>query len=146
MTGAVFVDTNVLIYSRDTSEAEKQKLAMAWMTHLWNTQQGRLSFQVLHEFYVTVTEKLRPGIERAAAREDVRLLLSWRPVAVDDRVVEGGWAIQDRYRLSWWDCLIVSAAQLTGCRYLLTEDLQEGQLFEQLRIIHPFRTKPDELA
>ena len=57
MTGTVFVDTNVLVYSRDVSEAQKQKQAMAWMTHLWAERCGRLSYQVLNEFYVTVTQK-----------------------------------------------------------------------------------------
>src|SRR5206468_1853768 len=60
MAGDVFTDTNVLVYSRDTAEPEKQRKARAWMTHLWTTRQGRLSYQVLQEFYVTVTEKLEP--------------------------------------------------------------------------------------
>ena len=74
MTDKVFVDTNVLVYSRDASEPRKQKQAMAWMAELWESQAGRLSFQVLQEFYVTVTEKLQPGMEPQSARDDVRSL------------------------------------------------------------------------
>ncbi len=125
MAERIFVDTNVLVYSRDASEPPKQKQAMAWMARLWNEQTGRLSFQVLNEFYVTVTNKLRPGMDPQNAREDVRFLLAWRPIPVDTRVVEGAWRIQGRYKLSWWDALIVSAAQASDCRYLLTENLQE---------------------
>src|SRR5262245_43560672 len=145
MTAPVFVDTNVLVYSRDASEAQKQEQALAWMTHLWQTRTGRLSFQVLQEFYVTVTTKLDPGMDVQSARREVRSLLPWRPVPVDTRVIEGAWSIQDRYELSWWDALIVSAAQVADCRYLLTEDLQSGQKFGAIDIINPFRHSPTSL-
>jgi predicted nucleic acid-binding protein len=58
----------------------------------------------------------------------------------DARVVEGAWRIQDRYKLSWWDALIVSAAQVSDCRYLLTEDLQESLSMGNIEVINPFRT------
>jgi predicted nucleic acid-binding protein len=145
MADKVFVDTNVLVYSRDTSEPEKQIRAMEWMTHLWKTQAGRLSYQVLQEFYVTVTEKLKPGLNSEEARRDVRSLLAWQPVAMDARVLEGAWLIQDQHKFSWWDALILSAAQASGCRYLLSEDLQENQELGSLKIINPFRTTPASL-
>jgi predicted nucleic acid-binding protein len=145
MTDRVFVDTNVLVYSRDASEPPKQKQAMAWMARLWSEQTGRLSFQVLNEFYVTVTNKLQPGMDRPSAREDVRSLLAWRPIPLDIRVVEGAWRIQDRYKLSWWDALIVSAAQVSDCRYLLTEDLQETRNMGNVEVINPFRTPPESI-
>ena len=139
MSAKVFVDTNVLVYSRDASEPEKQPQAMKWMAKLWETNRGRLSFQVLQEFYVTVTQKLKPGLEISKAQNDVRALLSWRPIAVDAQVMEGAWFIQERYGLGWWDSLILSAAQQSNCRYLLTEDLQESQFFGQLEVINPFQ-------
>ena len=142
MSGPIFVDTNVLVYSRDGSEPLKQTQAMAWMTELWTTRKGRLSFQVLQEFYVTVTVKLKPGLDREAARRDVRSLLSWHPVATDERVVEGAWMIQDRYKLSWWD----SAAQVADCRYLLSEDLQEGQPLGNVQVLDPFKNSPQDMA
>ena len=145
MTDRVFVDTNVLVYSRDASEPPKQTQAMAWMTRLWSEQTGRLSFQVLNEFYVTVTNKLQPGLDPQSAREDVRILLAWRTIPVDARVVEGAWRIQDRYKVSWWDALIVSAAQVGDCRYLLTEDLQENRKMGHVEVINPFRTPPESI-
>lgn len=145
MTGKVFVDTNVLVYSRDASEPEKQKQAMEWMARLWRDQTGRLSFQVLNEFYVTVTSKLQPGMDPERAREDMRLLLAWRPIPVDARVVEGAWRIQDLYRLSWWDALIVSAAEVGDCRYLLTEDLQEALGLGNVKVVNPFRTSSESI-
>ena len=118
---------------------------MVWLSNLWNLRTGRLSFQVLQEFYVTVTDKLTPGLDHETARLDVRLLLSWQPVPVDARVIEGAWHLQDRYHLSWWDALIVSASQVADCRYLLTEDLQEGQKFGHVRVINPFHISPEAL-
>lgn len=145
MTDRVFVDTNVLIYGRDASEPPKQKRAMAWMARLWSERTGRLSFQVLNEFYVTVTNKLQPGMDPQSAREDVRFLLAWRPISVDARVVEGAWRIQDRYKLSWWDALIVSAAQVSDCRYLLTEDFQENLNIGNVEVINPFHIPPESI-
>jgi predicted nucleic acid-binding protein len=145
MTAKVFVDTNVLVYSRDTSEPQKQEQAMTWMAHLWSTKTGNLSYQVLQEFYTTVTAKLNPGLDPEKARKDVRSLLVWRPIVVNDRVLENAWLIQDRFQISWWDALIVSAAQLADCRYLLTEDLQENQEFGNLRVTNPFHVEPASL-
>jgi predicted nucleic acid-binding protein len=145
MAGEVFVDTNILVYSRDTSEPGKHRQARAWMAHLWATRRGRLSYQVLQEFYITVTEKLDPGLDRESARREVRTFLSWRPVAIDTRVIEGAWQIQDRHRLSWWDALIVAAAQVARCTYLLTEDLHDGQALGPVRVVNPLRISPAQL-
>ena len=121
MSAKVFVDTNILVYCRDASEPEKQQQARHWMARLWETGCGRLSFQVLQEFYVTVTQKLKPGLDVISAQTDVRTLLTWRPLGVEARVLEGAWFIQERYGFGWWDALIVAAAQVSGCRYLLGE-------------------------
>ena len=145
MAAKVFVDRNVLVYSRDASEPQKNKQAIAWMSHLWNMQAGRLSYQVLQEFYITVTEKLDPGLDRESARKDIRSLLPWQHITVDNRVFDGAWHIQDRFGLSWWDALIVSAARVADCRYLLTEDLQDSQMFGNLQVINPFHTEPETL-
>ena len=142
MPEPIFVDTNVLVYARDTSEGDKQARANAWVTHLWRMRAGRLSVQVLHEFYVTVTQKLRPGLDREIARDEVRDLLTWRPLLLDRALTEGAWAIQDRHGLSWWDSLVVSAAQVAGCRYLLSEDFSDGHYYDDLLVVNPFLRDP----
>ncbi len=108
------------------------------MRSLWERRAGRLSFQVLQEFYAAVTMKLRPGMKPADARRDVRALLAWKPLAVGAAQLEGAWAVQERFGLSWWDALIVSTAQSAGCRFLLSEDLQDGQELAGLRVLSPF--------
>ena len=145
MSAKVFVDTNVLVYSRDASEREKQQQAMVWMSYLWKTQTGRLSFQVLTEFYKTVTHKLQPGMDIQSARDDIRSLFVWHPIPVNADVIQGAWFIQDRFKLSWWDSLIVSASQIGDCLYLLTEDFKENQSFGDVRVINPFHNSPESL-
>ncbi len=145
MTGAVFVDTNVLVYARDTSEAAKHKAAVAWMEYLWNSRKGRLSIQVLQEYYVTVTRKMKPGLRKEEARNDVRALRVWQPLELDGVVLEGAWVAEDRFSLSWWDALIVSAAQVLGCRVLLSEDLAAGQDLNGVMVVNPFEVTPAEL-
>jgi predicted nucleic acid-binding protein len=141
----VFVDTNVLVYARDASEPEKQPQAAAWIDHLWRTRTGRVSFQVLQEYYAVTTRKLEPGLTPEQARADVRDLLAWRPVLVGTDLLEAGWSVEDRFRLSCWDALIVAAARTAGCEYLLTEDLQHGAELEGLRVVSPFRVAAGSL-
>jgi predicted nucleic acid-binding protein len=137
-----FVDTNVLVYARDTSEPDKHARATAWMAHLWEHESGRTSVQVLNEYYVTVTRKLSPGLDRAAARDDVRDLTAWRPATIDAATIETAWALEDRYSLSWWDSLVVASAVRLGCTRLLTEDLSEGQNYDGVVVVNPFTTPP----
>ena len=115
---------------------------MEWLRHLWRTHSGRLSFQVLQEFYVTVTRKLTPGLDPETARADVRSLLAWNPVLIDATTLDESWGMQDRFGVSFWDALILAAARVAGCETILSEDLQEGQEFDGLRVISPFSQSP----
>lgn len=143
MTAPVFVDTNVLVYALDEADLKKQEAARAWRAELWKSRRGRISYQVLQEFYAKVTEKWPRA--RSAARAEVRDLVAWRPVAVDAGLLERAWTIQDRYPLSFWDALIVAAARSASCRYLLTEDLQADQDLDGVLVINPFRRDPASL-
>ena len=142
MIDRTFVDTNVLLYEWDGADANKQRLAIEWMRHLWETQSGRLSYQVLVEFYRGATQKLRPALPTAKAQNHVRTLDAWEPVAIDLQVIGAAWREQERFKLSWWDALIVAAAQRAGCRSLLSEDFQAGQQFGDLTVVNPFTTAP----
>ncbi|MGM0578375.1 MAG: PIN domain-containing protein [Myxococcota bacterium] len=139
MSADCFVDTNVFVYARDTADPDKQARAYDVVDRLWETRRGRVSVQVLQELYVTVTRKLAHPLTPADARQYVRTLGAWRPVAMEERLLEMAWRIGDRYRLSWWDSLIVAAARGSGCRWLVTEDLQDGQDLGGLEVVDPFR-------
>ena len=146
MIDRTFVDTNVLLYEWDGSDAKKQQRAIEWMRHLWETQSGRLSYQVLVEFYRGATQKLRPVLAAPKAQNHVRTLDAWKPVAIDQQVIETAWREQERYKLSWWDALIVAAAQRAGCRTLLSEDFQAGQQFGDLTVVNPFAAAPPSVT
>jgi predicted nucleic acid-binding protein len=139
MSDVVFVDTNVLVYARDLTEPSKQPIAAEWMQRLWQERRGRLSVQVLQEYYVTVTRKLKPGLTDDAARADIRYLQAWDPVVTDAALLEAAWALETKHRLSFWDAMIVAAAQRVNARYLLSEDMQDGQAFGEMTILNPFR-------
>jgi predicted nucleic acid-binding protein len=138
----VFVDTNVLVYARDATEGEKRAGASAWLTHLWENRTGRLNYQVLEEYYVTVTRKLRPGLAPADARADVRDLLAWGPLPLDAEVLESAWRLESRWDLSFWDAAIVAAARASGCEHLLTEVLTDGQTMGGVTVLNPFVHAP----
>jgi predicted nucleic acid-binding protein len=136
----VFVDTNILVYSEDGADTAKRERAMAWLTVLWQRGIGRLSTQVLNEFYVVTTRKLRPPMPPGDARAEVRRYELWQPWQIDHATVESAWAVESRYGLHYWDSLMVASAQHLGCRYLLSEDLQHEQRYGAVQVINPFLT------
>jgi predicted nucleic acid-binding protein len=146
MTAPVFVDTNVLVYARDAGNAAKQARATAWLEILWREQVGRTSMQVLSEYYVTLTRRLDPGIPSAEVWDDLTALFTWRPLAIDETVMQRGREIEQRHRLSWWDSLIVAAAAAQGCALLLSEDLQDGGVYAGVTVRSPFTLSVDEPA
>ena len=141
----IFVDTNLLVYARDAAKPEKQSVARQWMDHLWQTRQGRVSVQVLNEFYVTVTHKLTPGMSIDEAQADVFDLMSWNPLPIAQDLISRAWVVEKRFGFRHWDALIVAAAQQFGCQYLLTEDLQDGQNLDGLLVANPFTHLPEDL-
>jgi predicted nucleic acid-binding protein len=142
---AVFVDTNVLIYSEDGRVPEKQAQALAWLRVLWQRRAGRLSNQVLNEFYTNVTRKIKPPMQAGDARAEVRRYQRWQPWAIDHPTVETAWSVESRFGFSYWDALIVASAQTLGCRYLLSEDMQHGQVVDSVQILNPFLVGPEIL-
>lgn len=138
MSDRVFVDTNILVYSFDASEPEKGPVARRWLERLWEERSGCLSYQVLSEFYVTVTRKLSPGLKSQEAREIARSLFAWKPAAVDSAAIERAWLLMDRFSLHFWDALIAATANLCEAEILLSEDLQSGLEIDGTRIVNPF--------
>jgi predicted nucleic acid-binding protein len=144
MTANVFVDTNVLIYAVDQADLKKHLAAQSWRAWLWETSRGRTSFQVLQEFYVNAMKK-QPSA-RVEIRKEISDLMTWQPIVLDAGVLARAWIIEDRHGISFWDSLIVAAARVAGCRYLLTEDLQRGQELDGVMVVNPFLSEPTSLT
>jgi len=143
MTAPVFVDSNVLLYALDDADLHKQQAARNWLAELWKSRRGRVSFQVLNEFYVNAI-RLNPAAVDAA-RAEVQDLLTWNPVVVDGVAIQHAWKLQDGYRISYWDALIVAAAKIATCRFMITEDLQNGQELDGVEVVNPFLRKPESV-
>jgi len=138
MNDRVFVDTNILVYSRDASEAEKQRRAAEVLAALWRDRTGRVSIQVQNEYYVTVTRKLVPGMSPDDAWADVETLSAWDPVVLDVALLQRARAVQQRYGVSWWDATIIAAAYRAQCSVILSEDLAHEQAYFGVVVRNPF--------
>ncbi len=136
---STFVDTNVLVYLRDQRDPAKQEQAGRWLRRLWADGTGRLSTQVLGEYYVTVTRKLEPPMAPSDAAADVEDLMHWRPQPVDADLVRRALRVQGDHGLSYWDSLIVAAAQTLEVDHLLTEDLHDEGRYGGVTVLNPFR-------
>jgi predicted nucleic acid-binding protein len=133
-----FVGTNVLIYAHDLSSGRKHKRARDLVQELWQSGEGCLSVQVLQEFYVNVTQKVAKPLAPEVAAQITADLSVWqihRP-GVED--VLDAIRLQARYQLSFWDAMIVASAIQLGCQILWTEDLNPGQVYDQVAVLSPF--------
>src|SRR5690348_16616418 len=111
MSGVAFVDSNVLLYAHGLDAGVKRERGVAKLRELWNSGRGRLSVQVLQEFYVNATQKLTTSIARSTAREIVRTYGVWVRHATTADTVTRASEICDMARLSFWDALIVASAE-----------------------------------
>lgn len=133
-----FVDTNVLVYAEDSEAKDKQRLARDLVLELWDLRDGVLSVQVLHEFFVTVTRKLKKPLTVGKARDIVDEYLTWNVVDNTGPILLAAIDLQRHAKLSFWDALVVQAAITAGCDRLYSEDLNAGQRFGDLVIVNPF--------
>ena len=136
MTGPSFVDVSVLLYTQDRRDPLKHSRAEAWLDSLWRSSRGRTSIQALSEFYAVSTRKF--GVPPQITWVEVARYFPWDPQPNDEELLRAAREIELRYKLSWWDSMIVAAAQLQDCVLLLTEDLQDGAAFGTVTVRSPF--------
>jgi len=131
------VDTNILVYAHDLSAGDRHAKASAIMESLWEAQTGVISTQVLQEFYVTITRKIKNPLKLAEAREIIRNYLAW-PVQVNDpETTIRASEIEEKNGISFWDALIVAAALRLQAGKIISEDLNSGQIIEGILIENP---------
>jgi predicted nucleic acid-binding protein len=138
MTGKVFVDSNVLIYAHDSDAGAKQQRAAEKLRELWENGRGRLSTQVLQEFYVNATQKIKKPLGRSVAREIIRNYGLWIESAITTSTLIRASEIGEAWNLSFWDGMILAAAEQDGVGELLSEDLKHGQVIAGIRVVNPF--------
>lgn len=133
---AEFIDTNVLVYAHDGGAGAKHTSAVDLLTRLFEDSSGALSVQVLAEFYAAATKKL--GMRSEEAEDAISDLEGWtihRPGHAD---LMRACRLQRRYKIAWWDALIVNSAIELGCSVLWSEDLTHGQRYGAVTVRSPF--------
>jgi predicted nucleic acid-binding protein len=136
MNVEAFLDTNVLVYSVSRLDEDREKRDRA--EELLKLPFG-ISGQVLQEFYVNVTRKIKKPLPPELALEWVEQLEQQPCVPVDATLVKNGIVTAERYRIPYWHGAVLAAAEALGAETLYTEDLNHGQLYGPVRVINPFR-------
>lgn len=142
MSGRRFVDTNILIYAHDSSAGPRHDRAASLIQELWESGEGVLSTQVLQELCVNLqrrTTKPRSGDE---IKRLIRDYLGWRVIINTPETIVEALDMQLRYQLSFWDALIICAAETAGASILYSEDLSPDQTYGSLRVVNPFGASP----
>lgn len=138
MNDVAFVDTNVLVYAYDFDAGVKRTRAADLLRELWESGAGRLSVQVLQEFYVNATRKLATPVARSTAREVVEAYGAWAHSPTTAATVLRAADLADLAQLSFWDALVVASAEQAQAVTLYSEDLHSGQVIAGVRIVNPF--------
>lgn len=136
-----FVDTNVLIYAHDVDAGRRHEIARELLRTLWADRAGILSTQVLQEFYVNVTRKLRKPLAKSEARSLVDTYASWCVEGIVTGDIIAAFQLEDQARIGFWDALIIAVAARAGARRIATEDLNDGQSIAGILIHNPFKER-----
>jgi predicted nucleic acid-binding protein len=134
-----FLDTNLLVYAYDRSAGRKHSLAAELVKACWENENGCLSIQVLQEFFVTVTRKIAAPLDHQTARQIVADLAQWRLHAPEANDLLEAIDLQQNYQLAFWDAQVIQSASSLGCKQLLSEDLNPGQMYCEVQVINPFK-------
>jgi len=143
MNDKVFLDSNILVYAYDKHDPEKQTKAQELLKKAIKEESAILSAQVLGEFFVVITRRIKEPLSINDA-EKVIDILSVLPVAeIDLPLVKRAINTQKNYGISYWDSLIVATAEREGCEKILSEDLNDGQRYNGVLVENPFSRRPE---
>lgn len=141
MSDRYFIDTNILMYAHDASAGEKHRIARALVEELWETRSGVVSTQVLQELAVNLRRKAARPLDARTTRDVVSDYLAWHVVVNDGVSVLEALDLEERHHVSFWDALVIQAANASGSDILYSEDLSDGQRYGAARVVNPFRAK-----
>jgi predicted nucleic acid-binding protein len=136
MPGRSFLDTNLLVYTDDQGQRQKQQAALAILDSCRRKSNGVVSTQVLQEYFVTATRKL--GVPVEIARRKVELFARFDLFLIGFEDILAAIDLHRLHGFSLWDALVVRAATRSGCSVLYSEDLQHGRRIDGLEIVNPF--------
>jgi len=134
-----FLDTNVLIYQLDSRDPTKQKRCREIVRTVVSNHEAVISTQILQEFYVACTMKL--NIKPILVKGIMHGFENIEVVTIGIDLINNAIDASIQYQISFWDALVVVSAESAKCQYLLTEDLNEGQIIRNVRIRNPLNIK-----
>jgi predicted nucleic acid-binding protein len=137
MSDKCFVDTNILVYAHDRSAGVKHERAQMLLEQLWDSGQGVLSTQVLQELCINLCRKAGNPLPVEEVRQLIREYSTWEVVTNTPESVLGALDIEMRYKTSFWDALILQAAEYAGASILYSEDLAAGQRYGSIQVVNP---------
>lgn len=138
MSDRLFLDTNILVYAFDDRVPFKKNRSLEILEQAGKLGKSVVSTQVLQEFYVVVLRKLERPLSEDEAESAVRRFAKLPVVLIDTPMILAAIKTSREHNLSLWDALIVQAAIESGCRKLMTEDLQHNRRIGSLQINNPF--------
>lgn len=133
-----FVDTGILMYAHDAAAGAKHRRAKSLVEDLWHSGSGVISTQVLEELCINFRRRTERRPDWKITREIVKDYLSWEVIVNTDQSVVEALEIERHRGISFWDALIVHAAERSGAAVLYSEDLSDGQVFGPIRVVNPF--------
>lgn len=133
----VFLDTNILVYSLDQSDAGKREKCRGLIKSLIGENSAVISTQVMQEFYAAATAKM--GADPLLIKDILRSLERFETVVISPMLIKEAIDCAIINRLSFWDALIVVSAESARCDTIWTEDLNHGQVIRGVRIENPFK-------
>jgi predicted nucleic acid-binding protein len=140
MSDKYFLDTNILIYAHDRHAGFKHERALRVVEKLWESGQGVLSTQVLQELCVNLRRKIARPLPVEEVRRLIQDYLSWEIVVNTSDAIIQALDIESRYKTSFWDALILQAAESCDATILYSEDLAAGQKYGSVRVVNPLTT------
>lgn len=139
MNDRFFLDTNIFVYTFDQAHPAKQERANALVAQALNTQRGVISFQIIQQFLNVATHKFaRPLSTLDCQRYHNQVLAPLCDVFSSIELYSQALEIAERWRYRFYDSLIIAAALQADCGTLYSEDLQHGQVIQELTITNPF--------
>jgi len=137
MSDRFFVDTNILMYAHDATAGTKHERAKALVERLWRDRTGVVSTQVLQELCVNLRRKAGRPVDIKAARNIIADYLAWDLVTNTGESVLNALDLEERYGISFWNALIVQAAEASRAETLYSEDLSDGEIYGGVRVVNP---------
>jgi predicted nucleic acid-binding protein len=133
-----FLDTNILIYQMDNRDVVKQRKCRELVRALVLRHEAVISTQVLQEFYVACTAKLK--VKPILVKGMIHGFQNMEVVTVGSDLINEAIDTSIQYQISFWDSLVVVSAESAKCQYLVTEDLNEGQVIRNVKIQNPMKS------